>query len=289
MMQPASAGGLMPGLLLAALGCGPNAAPASSFMPLGGDAARVADSAIPASLVAAIARSRGVEPSRALDGLVEDALLAKEATVRGLDQQGSVQWFCTAALARILSERLLQEARRRGLPADDELETIRVIHAVVLRSSALSPSRAREIAVSIQRAVATAKSEDEFDSRARQVPHPDAQVSVERLNGFDASGRSAEGDAYDATFVAAAFGLRARGETGGVVATPFGWHVIRLMERTRPDATDLERRRQELAPAVVEMRVREQLRGLLDGRRIHSVLNVYGGADDLMAKAEAAL
>ena len=41
--------------------------------------------------------------------------------------------------------------------------------------------------------------------------------------------------------------------------------------------------------AVLDTRVREQLRGLLETRRRLTLVEVYGAADDLMAKAENAL
>jgi hypothetical protein len=269
---------------LAALGCGPHPAPAPAPVPLGGDVAHVGDVDIPASLVADVARSRGVESSRALEGLVQDALLAQEARANGLDRDESAHWATTAVLARIVAGRLLADARRQGAPVEDELATVRVIHAVVLKSPALSPSRAREIASAILQAVVNAKNDYEFESRARGVPHVDARVRIERLPAFDASGRSGDGDVFDADFVGAAFDLHEQGQTGGVVRTPFGWHVIRLMERAVPDAATIEGRRRELAAEVLEMRARTRLRSLLESRRRRTTIEVSAAAEDLMAR-----
>jgi hypothetical protein len=276
-------------LLLAAPACATRASPSSNFVRLGGDVAHVADAVIPATLVDRSARSRMSTTSRALDGLVEDALLAQEAATRGLDHDRSVLWMCTTALARVVGERLLDEARLRGSPSDDELATIRVMHAVVRRSPSLSPSRAVEVTSTLRQAVENAKSDDDFETRAKQVPHPGAQVTVERLDAIDASGRSARGDEYDPSFVAAAFGLHVRGETTDIVETPFGWHVIRLMDRAPPEFPALEQRRQELATDVVEMRVRAQLHRLLEERRKRTTVEVRPNADDLMANAATAL
>lgn len=276
-------GALVRALLAAALGCGSHAAPPVRSTRLGGDAAQVGDAAIAASLVVEVARSRGVESQRALDGLIEDALLALEARTRGLDRDAPVRWASMSALARAVSERLLDDARRRGVPTDDELATIRVIHAVVLRSPALWPFRGQEIADDIQQAVAAAKSEDEFETRARRIPHADAKVRIERIEAFDASGRSARGEVLDASFVAGAFELHARGETS-IVASPFGWHVVRLIERVPCDAAALEQRRQELAADVLQMRAREQIGDLLETRRRREKLEVSSAANDLMAK-----
>ncbi|HXN32216.1 MAG TPA: hypothetical protein VN894_10155, partial [Polyangiaceae bacterium] len=113
-------------VLLAGLACGPRAAPVPSFVSPGGDPARVGDAAIPASLVAETARSRAEGVRQALDQLVEDALLAQAARGAGLERAPVVDWASTATLARVVPERLRDEARARGAPTDDELATIRV-------------------------------------------------------------------------------------------------------------------------------------------------------------------
>jgi hypothetical protein len=288
MRQPTPSGRFLLCALLVALACGTRAKPTatSTFAALGGDAAHVGDTVIPASLVADVARARGVDWSRALEELVQDALLATEARARGLDRDGSVRWASTATLARIVSERLSDAARQRGAPSDDELATVQVIHAVVLKSPTLSPSRAKDIAFEILQAVAHAQSDAKFEARAKQVPHPAAHVSVERLHEFDASGRSAEGDVYDASFVAGAFELHAPGETSGIVTSAFGWHIIRLIRRVAPDdPAVLERRREDLATDVFQLRVRSLLRDLLEARRQRAPPNISAAADDLMAKA----
>lgn len=272
-------------LLAAALGCGPRGPAPVASTPLGGDAAHVGSAVIPTSLVVRVARSQGADARSALGELVEDALLAQEAHARGLDRDGSVRWECTSALARAVSRRLLDDSRQRGAPTNDELDMVRVIHAVVLKSSNLPPLRAEEIAGAIEQAVASAKSEDEFETRARQVPHSDAKVRVERLEAFDASGSTPGGDVLDPSFVAAAFELHARGQTSDVVPSPYGWHVIRLIERSPPDAATLEQRRKELATDVEEMRVRASLRDLLDARRRLARPEVSPAADELMTMA----
>jgi hypothetical protein len=271
--------------MLAGYACGRRSAPPPAFTTLGDDAARVGTATIPASLVLQVARARDRSPSEAIDGLVQDALLSQAALGEGVADRRSVQWMSVVALARVVPERLYDESRGRGLPTDEELATVRVVHAVVLRAPTLSRSRAAALAGVIWDAVAGARSDGDFEERASRLPHPGMHVTVERLPAFDASGHAAEGQEFDATFVAAAFALHGRGETSHVVETPFGWHIIRLIERVPPDATALEQRRKDLASAILEMRVRADLTNLLRVRRGRTPIEVAADADVLMTPA----
>jgi hypothetical protein len=276
------------GALVLCLACGQRPAPAPTFVSLGGDAAHVGQSAISRSLVAQVARAGGLSPREALDGLIEDALLAQAAKAGGLDGECSVRQATVATAARLLSARLNEDARVRGAPTDDELAKIRVVHALVLRSPTLAHARALDIARAILRAVSDARSDEDFETQAKQVPHVGAQVVIERLGAFDASGNLAEGGALDADFTSAAFRLHTRGETSGIVKTPFGWHVIRLMERLSPEGASLERLREELAGTVQEMRVRTQLGIVLDDHRQRVPVEISADADALMVQAASA-
>jgi hypothetical protein len=165
-----------------------------------------------------------------------------------------------------------------------------VAHAVARSSAAggtAADARALSVAQAVARAVAGAKDDEDFLARARAVPHAHVSVVAERLAPFDATGSASNGVSYDPEFVAASFSLRLPGETSGVVPTDYGWHVIRLVERTPAGPSDVAAG--SLSEAVRLLRVRSAVARALASARTRRDVDVATAADELMAQAAASV
>jgi len=270
-------------IAVAALACHGRAAPPSATASLGGDVARVGDLTIPASLVAEVARAKGVTPRAGLELLVQDALAAQGALAEGLDGTPALAWASAAALARRVPRHLLDDARALGPATDDELSTVTVVHAVVLRSPSLSEPRGLATADAIERAVKGANSAADFEARAKAVPHPSARVTVERIENVGPDGRTPDGMQLDPIFVAEAFALRSPSDTSPIIETRFGWHVIRMVDRASPTVASLDERRRDLQEAVVQMRGRARLGAVLRTLKERIPIEIAPGAEALTA------
>jgi peptidyl-prolyl cis-trans isomerase C len=263
-------------------------------------AALVGGVAIPVSLVTDVARARKAPPRVALDLLIVDALAAEGGRAAGEDRDPSVAWGLEAIRASSTTERIRTDSRAAGPPTDAEVEEltrsdwrdvalpeqVKVVHAIVRRpKDASQEEAARALASQLAPSLAGAKNEDDFESRAKEFPHGPFEIIVEHLPAFVSDGRTAEGEpgSLDAAFVRAGFALRKPGDTSGVVASPFGWHVIRLVERRPPKVLPVEERRARFADEVYEFRGREALEAILSSRRSAVPIDIQPDAEALMA------
>lgn len=250
--------------------------------------ARVGAITISPALVAQVSKASATSPRKALEVLVADALAAAAARSMGLDREAVAGWPSSVALARRVSIRAMEDALGEGAPRDDELQYLRVAHAIVLRASRVSGDRAVAVATAIRQAVSGARSVGEFEARAKAIPHSDAQVLVEHLDPFGADGRSEAGTGeLDPSFVAAAFLLRTPADISPIIETRFGWHVIFLSERVAPDGASLDQRRIDLARPVTELRARGRVEALVASRRHTVPVDIAGAAESLMAEVRS--
>jgi len=287
---------------LVLVACG-TSAPTSSVAPtatLGGTTVAVAGSvAIDVSLVEDVARKNGGDARAAADALVFDAVLAQGAAEKKLDRSPEVREGRRSALARIVADRLEKDAAARGAPTDAEVakvtarhwrdvdlpEQARVVHAVVMTKDPEKKKRMRAVAEDLLRAVQGAKDADDFVARAKSVDAQGLEIRPEKLPLFVADGRVVEGGELDKTFVNAAFALKP-GETSPIVETPFGLHVIRMLERLPEKRVPLEERRAMFADEVTTMRAREAYVALLADAKKKTPVVIDPAADALMMRAQ---
>jgi hypothetical protein len=276
---------------------------------LGGDAvARIGDVVIPARLLQRVAVVQQLAPLPTLDLLIDDALAAQGARAAGLDAAADVARAVLTARARLTALRLRDEAQTAGPPTAAEVDELTrvhwlevdlperrsVIHAVVLKPKEPSPAlqdRAEAVASDLAASEAQARNSDDFESRAKTLTHPGVELKVERLEPFVSDGRvaSAGGGMMDPEFARAAFQLSLAAATSGIVTTPFGWHVIRLIEILPERRVPFEDRRRWFKDEVEAARARRALDRLQEAAQRKYPVEMANGVDDLMTRATMAV
>jgi PPIC-type PPIASE domain len=232
------------------------------------------------------------------------------AALRAREAAGA-EWLRRAALAHALADELAASAVAQGPPTDAELASwteahwlevdrpraARCIHAVVLLAANATGSEreaARALAERIRNAVAGAATLDEFRAKALAEPAAELKVKVEELQAVAADGRvvrlgSAPGApvaTYDDAFARAASALTGVGETSPIVASAFGYHVLRLVEVTPELRVAADERRALAARDVFDMRARHQLVDHLAIARAREGIGIERSAEEATARVQ---
>jgi hypothetical protein len=286
------------GLVLACQEPPPSPTP-GAFPP--GVVARVGDGEIPASLVEGVARAQHVPPRKALDLVLGDAVAAHHATRAGFADRPEVRRASRALRARLVLDRLRQDALAGGPPTEAEIRELSelhwkdidvpvsrvVVHAVALRPKKGPADQGPEVGRAIAEAVAGVTSAAEFEARAKAVDGRGLEIRVERF-AFAANGRFVEPGlegTLDASFVAAAFAVPHIPGLSPVTETPFGWHVILVLEEQPPRSVPMEQRAALFREETLARRALAAQAKLLEGARRTTRVEVEPSAPELTALA----
>jgi peptidyl-prolyl cis-trans isomerase C len=305
---------LVAGIAACSSGDAPSGGAAAPSGPLASSvAARVGSLEILAETVARIAAVQSIEPARARDLAIRDALFASEAIASGTSDDLPMRAAIRGAHARTLLRDIYATAVRAGPVTDAELREAterrwyeldrpagsRTVHAVVRlneKDDAARRARASAIAAAIRAAVAPLSSSAEaaaeppsssaapsspaapppedplialFKARVASVPRDGFEIVAEELPPVAADGRVIEpgGFTFATEFAVAAAALTRRGELSPPVPSPFGLHVILLLERTPPRAVPAAERRRLVHRDVIAQRARAAEASLLEQLR----------------------
>lgn len=251
-----------------------------------GIVARVGGQEVPAELVVSVALRHGLSVARSSERLVAEALLAQAAEGR-FAGTGLIAVSRRSAHARALLDELKAAARRLGPPTDDELRRlrderwmdfdrpvcVRVAHAVVMVKTDIDDSEAKAAAERIAEAVRGVSDPQKFGELANAVAIGSLEKRIEALPLMTADGRGVFLDPadprrqrpsrFDPSFAQAAHAIEVVGGQSPVVKSPFGYHVILLLERVAPQRHELSRLRGTLAPDIYDRRSGKLLTELL--------------------------
>jgi peptidyl-prolyl cis-trans isomerase C len=257
---------------------GSNQAPTRKALPPG-VAASVGNDLVEVRTIARIASARGIEPSKARDLAIKDALFAASARADAANAPAIVVAE-RAALGRALLEVLEAEAMKAGPPNDAELAevvaerwteldrppSVRTTHAVILVKKPEDAAPARELAEKLARELAGITEFAVFAERARAFDAKPFELVAERLSPVAPDGRVWDPNArpgtqfpggFDLDYARAANAIATVGDQSPVVKTAFGYHVILLEERLPERRVSPEERRATLHDEIVSRRVKK--------------------------------
>jgi hypothetical protein len=263
--------------------------------------------ALPAELRQRIARESGISEQE-VSSRVEGARLARRVAERGGLDLGRLAATRRAVLARAMLERLMAEERSRGPAGDDELDRevkrrwvlwdrprgVVVMHALARTKQPADQAKAREVAEKLAKLLNDLSNPTEFEARVKSLPEQPVEVLVERLPPLTEDGRSfelsapdragSEGPRMDAVFARAAHRITQVGANSPIVATPFGYHLIHLVEVIPPLRRPREEQRAELTESVMTERFRARLSQELERAKQLRRVSTERNADELTAR-----
>lgn len=194
--------------------------------------------------VAAVMRLEGVTAREALDAIVRERILAREALATGVATDDDVSDAAWRGRLQLLLTREVEEAHTQAtIPPNffDELYRhrrvalhhdglVRVVHALAPQETTpgrpqvpTEQLRARAASFLARlRAEPSLPSRERFEALARSAQG----IRFEEIPPFDQTGQSEDGTRFAEPFVRAAWALSPQSPLSELVTTPFGVHVI---------------------------------------------------------------
>ena len=109
------------------------------------------------------------------------------------------------------------------------------------------------------------KDPSQFGQIASEKSDCPSRVDEGKLPPFDKDGMMLDGHgAMDQTFATAAFGIEKEGQITKPVKTQFGYHIIKLLERTPEEVTPLEKVKDKITRYLAEDKAQTDLNNALD-------------------------
>lgn len=258
-----------------------------------GMAAKVDEEVVTIAQVRELSLAAKVHPEEARSRLIYDALMAAGAKEAGYDQLEKVRIQQRSELARALLEKVKVQAQKAPVTKEevakytekhwldmDRPVARKTTHAVVMvkdPEDETQRKKADAIAKEIAEAVRGEKDPEQFKKKAETIDGQGLEVLAQHLPPVAEDGRVADltnrpppgypPSTFDKSFVKAAFSLANVGEQSPPFRSPFGTHVLLLVE-VQPEAKlPFEKRRTMLDEEIRADRVRKSVDEIVSSLR----------------------
>lgn len=229
-------------------------------------------------------KARAKTPSgrkQVLEHQIRSELIAVEARARGLDQRPEVKSQIDQAVQRILLQELTQEWQKEFSLPEEELrkyyeenqsrfqvpEQYRVQHILIKVPANAEDSQDRAARERAQEAKRRIDRGEAFEAVAKDVSE-DPSASAGGDLGYVAKGQ------HHPTFTEAALNLKP-GEVSSPIRTPFGWHIIKLIDVKAAEQKTFEEAREEIQRQLLPRKRQEAFESFMASLREKHKVEIY--------------